>query len=309
MPIFVLLAGLAIGLSVPLLWWSFASARSSDGNVQHNLLRGLDGLTNLRTVLLTKSAAERAVLPLMQRLADLVRRFLPSGLMASLEHRITVAGRPADWPLERVLAAKLMLGVAGLLTGLFNLSASPGPKSLLFACLATGLGFVAPDFVLSRRGRERQQQIQLKLPDTLDQITICVEARLGFEAAMARAGNSGDGPLADELVRTLQEMQLGSTRGQALRGLIDRTDAPDLRRFVLALVQAEAYGLPMADVLRIQAAELRVKRRQRAEEHAMKIPVKIIFPLVLCILPTLMIAVLGPAGIRMSRFFSTAGLP
>jgi tight adherence protein C len=123
------------------------------------------------------------------------------------------------------------------------------------------------------------------------------------------AGNSGDGPLADELVRTLQEMQLGSTRGQALRGLIDRTNAPDLRRFVLALVQAEAYGLPMAEVLRTQAAELRVKRRQRAEEHAMKIPVKIIFPLVLCILPTLMIAVLGPAGIRMSRFFSTAGLP
>lgn len=309
MPVAVILAVVAVVLSLPLLWWSFAGARTtSAANTSSNLVRGMTDVTDLRTVLLTKSAGERAVRPAVQRLAVLVRRFLPMGQVESLDRKIAIAGRPGAWPLERVLAAKLMLAVGGLLLGLFGLSSTPGPKALVFMVASTGLGLFAPDILLSRRGRERQQQIQSKLPDTLDQITICVEAGLGFEAAMARAGNSGEGPLADELVRTLQEMQLGSTRGQALRGLLDRTDAPDLRRFVLALLQAEAYGLPIADVLRTQAAEMRVKRRQRAEERAMKIPVKIIFPLVLCILPTLMIVVMGPAGIRVSRFFA-GGMP
>ncbi|MBA2528959.1 MAG: type II secretion system F family protein [Euzebyales bacterium] len=307
MPLPILLSILAVGLSAPLLWWSLSSSRPVDSAVRGNLTRGLTAATDLRDVLLTKSASERAVRPVMQSLADFVRRFLPGGLLQALETKITLAGRPTDWPVERVLAAKLLLGVGGLLLGLLNLSSSPGGRSLLFAVAATGLGCYGPDMVLARRARERQRQIQLRLPDTLDQITICVEAGLGFEAAMARAGGSGKGPLAEELVHTLQEMQIGATRGQALRALLDRTDAPDLRRFVLALLQAESYGLPIADVLRTQAAELRVKRRQRAEEHAMKIPVKVIFPLVLCILPTLMMVVLGPAGIRMARFFGSAG--
>ena len=310
MPVPVIVAAVAIGLSVPLLWWSVAGARTA--NISHasrNLARGLtSGSTDLRQVLLTKSAGERAVAPLLQRLVAMVQRVMPAGVIATLDRRIVLAGRPAGWTVERTLTGKVIFGVGGLLLGLTGLTDNPGPRAVLFAVAATALGFFGPDLLLTRRGRERQAEIQSKLPDTLDQITICVEAGLGFEAAMARAGSSGSGPLADELVRTLQQMQLGSTRGQALRDLIARTDAPDLRRFVLALIQAESYGLPIADVLRIQASELRVKRRQRAEEHAMKIPVKIIFPLVLCILPVLMIAVMGPAGIRMSNFFS-GGLP
>ncbi len=309
MPVTVLIALAAVAMSFPLLWWSLAGARRSNAaTVSQNLLRGLESSTDLRELLLTKSAGERAVAPLMRRMAAAARRLLPSGMLESLEQRIVLAGRPGDWPLERVLAAKVVLGAAGLILGLVNLSSNPEPKTLLFTVAATGLGLFGPDLLLSRRGRERQDKIQRALPDTLDQITICVEAGLGFEAAMARAGTSGAGPLRDELVRTLQQMQLGSTRGQALRDLIRRTNAPDLRRFVLALIQAESYGLPIADVLRTQASELRIKRRQRAEEHAMKIPVKIIFPLVGCILPTLMIAVMGPAAIRMSSFFS-GGLP
>ncbi|MPZ71760.1 MAG: type II secretion system F family protein [Nitriliruptorales bacterium] len=311
MPALIFFAVLCIVGAMPVLWISVAgSRRINEAATTQNLRRGLatTGTTDLRQVLLTKSAGERAVRPAMQRIAGLVRRLMPAGVVDALEHKIVLAGRPVQWPLERVLAGKLILGAAGLVFGFLSFSANPSPKSLLFAFAATGLGLFGPDLILSRRGRERQAQIERALPDTLDQITICVEAGLGFEAAMARAGGAGSGPLADEIVRTLQQMQLGSTRGQALRGLTERTEAPDLRRFVVALVQAEAYGLPIADVLRTQASELRKKRRQRAEEHAMKIPVKIIFPLVLCILPTLMIMVMGPAGIRMSKFFS-GGLP
>jgi tight adherence protein C len=132
-------------------------------------------------------------------------------------------------------------------------------------------------------------------------MTIAVEAGLGFETAMARAGRTGTGPLAEEIVRTLQEIQIGVPRSKAMRNLADRTEQDDLRHFVLAVVQAESYGIPVADVLKTQAAEQRLKRRQSAEERAMKIPVKIIFPLILCILPTLFIVILGPAVIQISR--------
>ena len=309
MPVVVIVALSAIGLSIPIAWLTLTAGKQTPAaGVNRNLTRGLGNATDLRQVLLTKSASERAVQPLMRNLSRSARRLMPAGLMESLERKIVLAGRPADWPMERVLAAKLGLGVAGLVFGILAVTSEPGPRSFAFLVAVTALGLFGPDMILDRRGRERQLAIQRKLPDTIDQVTICVEAGLGFEAAMQRAGGSGTGALADELVRTLQQMQLGSTRGQALRDLIERTDAPDLRRFVLALIQAEAYGLPIADVLRVQAAELRIKRRQRAEEHAMKIPVKIIFPLVLCILPALMIAVMGPSGIRMARFFS-GGLP
>jgi len=159
--------------------------------------------------------------------------------------------------------------------------------------------------VLINKAKERKKTIQQALPDTLDQITISVEAGLGFEAAMARAARTGEGPLNEELARALSEIQLGAARHDALRGLVDRTHVPELRHFVLAILQAETYGLPVAHVLRVQAKELRVKRRQRAEERALKIPVKIVFPLAICILPTLFIVILGPAAIRMFEFFTS----
>ena len=152
--------------------------------------------------------------------------------------------------------------------------------------------------------QERQQAIQLELPDTLDQMTIAVEAGLGFESAMARAGANGTGPLAEELVRTLQDIAVGQPRREAYLALADRTGVQDLRRFIRAVVQADQYGVSIADVLRTQAQEMRLKRRQRAEEKAMQIPVKVIFPLILCILPTLFIVLLGPAVMDMIAAFS-----
>jgi tight adherence protein C len=158
--------------------------------------------------------------------------------------------------------------------------------------------------MLYSRGQERQDAIGLELADTLDQMTIAVEAGLGFESAMARAGANGKGPLAEELVRTLQDIAVGQPRREAYLALAERTGVKDLARFIRAVVQADAYGVSIADVLRTQAQEMRLKRRQRAEEKAMQIPVKVIFPLILCILPTLFIVLLGPAVMDIVAAFS-----
>jgi tight adherence protein C len=178
------------------------------------------------------------------------------------------------------------------------------PTSLGLSVVLGTLGYFTPDVLLYGRAAERMDAIRLALPDTLDQLTISVEAGLGFDAALQRVANSGSGPLAEELHRTVNEITVGIPRAQAFRHLLDRTDVPELRAFVVALQQAEQYGLPTARVLRVQSAELRVKRRQRAEERAMKMPVKIVFPLVVCIFPALFIVLLGPALIRIIRTFS-----
>lgn len=222
-------------------------------------------------------------------------------MITNLERKVVLGGRPGDWPLERILSMKLLLALLGGTVGLLRfLNGATGGDVMYLGLFVVG-GFMLPDLVLRQLGDRRQEAIQLQLPDTLDQMTVCVEAGLGFEAAMARAGRAGRGPLADELVRTLQEMQVGVARSVALKSLAARTEVQELRRFVLALVQAEQYGLPMAEVLRTQAADLRVRRRQRAEERAMKIPVKVLFPLMICILPTLFIVLIGPAALTFMR--------
>jgi tight adherence protein C len=167
----------------------------------------------------------------------------------------------------------------------------------------TVVAYFIPDLLLYSRGVDRQESIALELADTLDQMLIAVEAGLGFEASMARAGENGKGPLANELMRTLQDMRVGMSRRDAYQALADRTNVPDLRAFIRAVVQADAYGISIATVLRTQAKEMRLKRRQRAEEKAMKIPVKVLFPLMLFILPVLFIAVLGPTVLTIISSF------
>jgi tight adherence protein C len=195
---------------------------------------------------------------------------------------------------DRVLAAKFLLSAFGALLGLLLVS-SGNALATIYGLVLPVAGFWGPDLMLGAQGKRRQREIRVALPDTLDQVTVCVEAGLGFEAALARAARSGSGPLADEIVRTMQDIQLGVPRKDALRRLGDRNGVEELRRFVLAVVQAEGYGVPIARVLRLQSAELREKRRQRAEEHAQKIGIKLLFPLVTCILPTVFIVILGPA--------------
>ena len=189
--------------------------------------------------------------------------------------------------------------------GLGALVLANGTSTLIMLTMVavTVISFFVPDLLLHSRAQERSATIQLELADTLDQMTIAVEAGLGFDSAMARAGRNGKGPLAEELLRTLQDVQMGRSRREAFEALAARSDTPDLRRFIRAVLQADAYGVSVADVLRTQAAEMRMKRRQRAEEKAMQVPVKVIFPLMFCILPVLFIVLLGPAVMNIVKAF------
>ena len=285
MPPLVIIGIVAIVAAVPLLGWSVVGHRTPGRkDMQENLSRGLVGETKIR-----KQGGGW--------LESIAGRFTPDRLVAKLDRQLALAGRPTAWPLKRLVTAKIVLGSAAVLLGFLYVGSVPGPKSMLLAGALTAVAYFVPDLLVYSKGTERQTAITLELPDTLDQMTIAVEAGLGFDSAMARAGQNGKGPLAAELVRTLQDMQLGMGRRDAYMALLARTKAPDLRRFVNAIVQADRYGISISNVLRVQASEMRLKRRQRAEEKAMQIPVKVLFPLMVCILPVLFIVVLGPAGI------------
>lgn len=220
---------------------------------------------------------------------------VPQGYAGWLEKQIVLAGRPPGWSVARLLTWKVVLATAGGALGmLFVFAGGPQPLKVLLSVVAVVLLFFLPDVLINSRAHDRQQAIQLALPDNLDQMTIAVEAGLGFDAAMAKAAQHSSGPLSEELIRVLQDMSIGRTRRDAFHELERRTNSVDLRRFGRAIIQADAYGIAVGDVLRVQAAEMRLKRRQRAEEQAMKVTVKIVFPLVVCLLPALLIVVMTP---------------
>jgi len=292
LPIPVLAAALAVAAAVPLLVWAlFARPSASATQARRNLSRDLD--LGVAAGPGARSAPGSAV----------VLALTPAGTVARLNRLAGIAGRPAAWPVARLIAAKLVLAAVAAAFGLLLAGSRPSPLLWLMAVAVTAVAYFLPELMLYSRGQERKDAIGLELADTLDQMTIAVEAGLGFEAAMARAGQNGKGPLAAELVRTLQDIAVGQPRRDAYLALAERTGVPDLARFIRAVVQADAYGVSIADVLRTQAQEMRLKRRQRAEEKAMQIPVKVIFPLILCILPTLFIVLLGPAVMDMVAAF------
>jgi len=297
MPIIPLLGAVAVLTALPLLWWAVSGTRTTPAAAR-NLSAGRAAFTDLHEAVLSHSARDRAVAPAIDRLARRARRLTPNGMFESLERRVLLAGVPEAWPMERVLATKLLLGGLGAALSVFSIINAPGIGRLLIGFLGTAFGWFVPDILLYNAAQKRQLEIQRALPDTLDQMTISVEAGLAFEAAMARAGRSGSGCLNEELQRTMQDVQVGLSRSEALRRLMERTEVEELRHFVLAVIQAESYGVPVARVLRIQASELRMKRREQAEEKAMKLPVKILFPLLFCIMPTIFLVLLGPAVIR-----------
>jgi tight adherence protein C len=282
-PIPVLAAAAATGLALPLLGWALlARPDAAAVRARDNLVRGWE------------TAAAPGARSGSGALVRLARSLTPRGTVTRLDRLLARAGRPAAWPMGRLLAAKLVLAAVGAGIGALLLSANPSVPLALFVLVVVGVCWFVPDLLLHSRGQERQQAIALELADTLDQMTIAVEAGLGFESAIARAGRNGRGPLAEELVRTLQDIAVGQPRREAYLALAERTGVRDLRRFIRAVVQADQFGVSIADVLRTQAQEMRLKRRQRAEQKAMQIPVKVIFPLILCILPTLFIVLLGP---------------
>lgn len=298
MPVYVLVAALAVTMSVPILVYSLVADRVPGNRATRNLNARLAQSKDFREMALARSPLERIVQPLVDLLARPVRRLSPAGMVAALERRIDLAG--VSWTLERVLVLKAGLGGGLLFGGLVMAARSGSGTAFLGALCAGAVGYVGPDSVLTRMGRARQLLIANQLPDTLDQLTICVGSGLGFDAALARISRSGQGPLSREITLLLQELRVGVPRRDALANLLNRTDVPELRQFVHAVIQADSYGVPISRVLRSQAEEQREKRRFRAEERAMKLPVKVIFPLVFCILPVVFIVVIGPAYIKMT---------
>jgi tight adherence protein C len=305
------LGSMSVAGGVVLLGWLLATARPRDGQTRKMRAKSkallgdlVPATTDLRQAMLEQSAGDRILKPGVSALAQRGRRLTPTGMVSSLEKRIRLAGAEAEWPIERALAGKVVFGGIGAVIGLLLIVDSPGLSTLLIAVAFVAVGYMLPDALFYNQAKKRQDAMQLELADAMDQITITVEAGLGFEAAIDRLARVGDTPLKREFARMLHELRLGLTRRQALDNLVARTQVPDLRKFVHAVAQADVYGIPIAQVLRVQSAELRDKRRQMAEEKAMKVPVKILMPLVLCILPSLFIVILGPAGIRIAETFS-----
>ena len=242
---------------------------------------------------------QRALIPGLKRFGSVSRRLTPASVTERLAKDIVYAGSPVGWDAERVLAMKLLgVGVfAGIGFLMGKLAAFSNFRTLVIVGLFCFVGWYLPEWVLRSKAGTRQRLMQRALPDALDLLSITVEAGLGFDAAVARVARQAGGPLGEELHRVLQEMQIGKSRSDALRDLADRTSIPELKSFVLAMVQADIFGISVAKVLQVQAKEMRLKRRQRAEEQAQKVPVKIVFPLILCIFPSLFIVLLGPAVI------------
>jgi tight adherence protein C len=262
--------------------------------------------SDLRNRELARPARERLLKPFYNAALGLTRRFTPAGARDAIRRKLVMAGSPFGWDPDRVLVAKVACLSGGVVLGLLflGLFSFAWPLRVLGFLAIALLGYWLPNVVLTNAVQRRQNEIRSALADSIDLLTICVEAGLGFDAALAHVSKNTDGPLADEFYRTLQEVQLGRSRNEAMRNLAARSNVPELRAFVLAMVQADIFGVSVANVLRIQAKDMRVKRRQLAEERAMKVPIKVLFPVLFCIFPALFVVILGPAIMRIADVFT-----
>ena len=241
---------------------------------------------------------ERVMRPTIQRLARMGQRRQEGGMVAAVDAKLEKAGYPgglrgADWIGVKLLSL-IGFAILGFVVGLL-LTQGAIVMAFLFMIAGGGIGYIAPEFWLGRKIRDRSMAMTLQLPDALDLLTISVEAGLGFDAALAKVVEKMEGPLVDEFRQALAEVRMGRARRDALRDVANRADSQPVTNFIGAIVQAEQLGVPIAKVLQIQSNQLRIERRQRAEEAAAKAPVKMLFPMVGCIFPTIFIVILGPA--------------
>ena len=291
----LLIAVLAAG-AVLLITYGVA-ARPSEDAVQARLSQLVIQSKSLEQIELEQPFFERVLRPTIQRLSRVSRR-QEGGLIARIDAKLERAGYPgglrgADWVGVKLLAL-MAFAVIGFLVGLL-LTGGAFVMALLAALVGAAIGYLAPEFWLGRKMRARSFAMMLQLPDALDLLTISVEAGLGFDAALAKVVEKMEGPLVDEFRQALAEVRMGRSRREALRDVANRADSQPVSNFVGAIVQAEQLGVPIAKVLAIQSNQLRIERRQRAEEAAAKAPVKMLFPMVGCIFPTIFIVILGPA--------------
>ena len=305
----LLLVGLAaIFLAILVTFSTVGTMTSQRQQVNRSLaaVQAIHAVPNPTQQELIKPFGERVLAPGMARLTRIGRRLTPGDQVGGIRHRLELAGNPPAWDVDRIVAFKMLGLLVGTVLGLgLPLVLGAGLLPMVgFAALFGVTGYFGPNLALYQMAYNRREQMRRELPDALDLLTISVEAGLAFDAALSQVARNTSGPLADEFFRVLQEMQIGLGRSEAMRALGDRTELAELRGFVTSMIQADAFGIPIAQVLRVQAREMRIKRSQRAEELAQKVPVKILFPLIFCILPALFVVILGPAVIQIFNSFN-----
>ncbi|MEW6547298.1 MAG: type II secretion system F family protein [Bacillota bacterium] len=239
---------------------------------------------------------ERALAPLLRDLEQVAVRWTPARVRRTLQEKAEQAGRP--FPADSLLAAKLLGGVGGLAFAFVWAGAGSGGSRILSLLAWPVVGYCMPDLVLSRVISRRRAAIRKRLPDAIDLLCVSVEAGVGFDGALQKVAAKVPGPLSEELQVYLREVNLGATRADALEHLASRVGLPELKAFAAAIIQAEQLGTGLARALRVQSEEMRRRQKQRAEEQAMQAPVKLVFPLVFCIFPSLLVIILGPAVLR-----------
>jgi tight adherence protein C len=305
MALLLIMGAALVFLAIYLVSTALRDAESHGLNRSLAVLQAMSSAPKELTKDLDRPFSERVLQPLQGAALRIGRRFTGADSRERIRHKLDLAGNPPGWTVDRVVAGKvigLVAGVVGALLFTWLIGPSMSIRILMLAGGAVA-GYFAPSMFLYQKTYDRSNQMARELPDAIDLLTISVESGLGFDAAIQQVARNTEGPLADEFSRMLREMQIGQGRTASLRALGERTNVPEIRSFVSAMVQADAFGIPIAQVLRVQSSEIRVKRRQRAEEKAQQVPVKITVPLIFCILPTLFIAVMGPAAISLMDSF------
>jgi len=301
----VVVAVFALVLFV-VVWAGFGVSKAREEMSTRLELYGRQQVATMRDDELAKPLAQRTIGPVVIGMGNFLKRFTPVGYLEKKQRKLMLAGYPGNLDAPAFIVIKLLTTAVGLIGAWFlvGYGVDTLQRVALFA-LPIALGFFGPDAWLQRKVDERRAAMLRALPDILDLLVISVEAGLGFDSALARVVATVPGPLSEEFFRMLQETRVGVSRRDAMRHLMERTDLDELRSFLLAMIQAEAFGVTIARVLRVQADEMRVKRRQRAQEKAFAAPVKLVFPLVFCIFPSLFIVLLGPAAIQIADAFAS----
>jgi tight adherence protein C len=298
-----IMIALLLATSVAALTFVVGSVTAERADVRESLRR-LEGyqIQDVRDQEMLAPIGERVFAPLLETLTGIARRFTPAGFGEGIANKLVLAGSPANLNVDKILVMKLLGIVSVLLWGplVFALKFQ-GIMALVAIVLLWAAAFLYPDVVLNRKIADRQKEISRKLPDVLDLLVISVEAGLGFEQALDRTCTAVPGALSDEFRRMLHEIRIGSSRADALRAMAERTSVPELRAFILAMLQADTFGVSISRLLRAQADEMRIRRRLKAQEVAQKAPVKMLFPLVFCIFPSIFVVIIGPAFIQISR--------
>lgn len=299
-----LFAVIGVGAAVALVIYAIGS-QADERSIVRSSLRQLEGyeVENVRDQELLNPLRERAVTPALKGLTDLGRRFTPAGYVDKVRLKFVYAGEPGADAVDRFLATQVLGVAVAVIVSIFAIVSLTGLLRLSVVGLALMLGVLGPSATLNRKVADRQHALRVKLPDILDLLTISVEAGLGFEQALDRTVSAVPGPLSEEFARMLGEVRAGSSRADAMRALEVRCHVPEVRSFVLAILQADTFGVSIGRVLRAQADEMRIKRRQMAQERAQKAPVKMLIPMVFCIFPALFVIVLGPALINIYKTF------